>query len=249
MNRLDARFAALKAAGPRRLRGLCHGRRSRPRTSVRDPARPARGRGRHHRAGLSLLRPDGRGRADPEGVDPGAEGRARRFDKARSNWCAASAPRTTRHAADPDGLPQLLLDPRLSSASPTTRRRPGVDGLIVVDCPPEEAGPLTDALDARRASPDPPDHADHGRRAASNRREADLGLRLLRLGGRRDGRQGGRRRSASPPPWRGCARLRACPSRSDSASDARARRRRSPASRTPSWSARRWWTRSPRRLT
>lgn len=28
----------------------------------------------------------------------------------------------------------------------------GVDGLIVVDCPPEEAGPLTDALDAHQVS-------------------------------------------------------------------------------------------------
>lgn len=28
----------------------------------------------------------------------------------------------------------------------------GVDGVIVVDCPPEEAGPLTDALDASRVS-------------------------------------------------------------------------------------------------
>lgn len=28
----------------------------------------------------------------------------------------------------------------------------GVDGLIVVDCPPEEAGPLTDALDANQLS-------------------------------------------------------------------------------------------------
>lgn len=28
----------------------------------------------------------------------------------------------------------------------------GVDGVIVVDCPPEEAGPLTDALDAARVS-------------------------------------------------------------------------------------------------
>lgn len=28
----------------------------------------------------------------------------------------------------------------------------GVDGLIVVDCPPEEAGPLTDALDAHQIS-------------------------------------------------------------------------------------------------
>ena len=28
----------------------------------------------------------------------------------------------------------------------------GVDGLIVVDCPPEEAGPLSDALDAAQVS-------------------------------------------------------------------------------------------------
>lgn len=40
----------------------------------------------------------------------------------------------------------------------------GVDGLIVVDCPPEEAGPLTDALDAeglaliRLATPTSDDH-------------------------------------------------------------------------------------------
>jgi tryptophan synthase alpha chain len=56
----------------------------------------------------------------------------------------------------------------------------GVDGCIVVDCPPEEADPLSDAFDAadisliRLATPTP-----------------DLGLRLLRLGGRGDRRQGG----------------------------------------------------------
>ncbi len=43
----------------------------------------------------------------------------------------------------------------------------GVDGAIVVDCPPEEAGPLADALDGGGHRPDPPRDAHLGRRAAA----------------------------------------------------------------------------------
>ncbi len=44
----------------------------------------------------------------------------------------------------------------------------GADGLIVVDCPPEEAGGLTDALDAHDLAPDPPGDADIGRVASQD---------------------------------------------------------------------------------
>jgi tryptophan synthase alpha chain len=40
----------------------------------------------------------------------------------------------------------------------------GADGVIIVDCPPEEADPLTDALEAAHDEPDPPGHPDHRRR-------------------------------------------------------------------------------------
>ncbi len=39
-----------------------------------------------------------------------------------------------------------------SRPSPATPRPAGVDGLIVVDCPPEEADPLVDALDAHQVA-------------------------------------------------------------------------------------------------
>ena len=57
----------------------------------------------------------------------------------------------------------------------------GVDGLIVVDLPPEEDAEL--CLPALKAGAQfhPPRHADHRRQAAADRAHQYVGLRLLRL--------------------------------------------------------------------
>ena len=57
----------------------------------------------------------------------------------------------------------------------------GVDGLIVVDLPPEEDDGAVPAGAQGRAQFHPPRHADHRRQAAADRAHQHLGLRLLRL--------------------------------------------------------------------
>ncbi len=85
-----------------------------------------------------------RGAADPARGAAGAEGRMTlngTLDLVRQFRAGDQA---TAHRAD--GLPQSAPELRLRAL----RRRGGrgrVDGLIVVDCPPEEADPLADPLD------------------------------------------------------------------------------------------------------
>ena len=119
----------------------------------------------------------------------------------------------------------------------------GVDGLIVVDLPPEEDEELCLPALQGRAQLHPPGDADHRRQAAAGRAREHLGLRLLRLdhrhhrhGGarRRQGRRGGRAHQA-PHQAAGRGRLRRA--------DRRAGARHRAKAPTASWSARRWSTR------
>ena len=74
----------------------------------------------------------------------------------------------------------------------------GVDGLIVVDLPPEEDAELCLPALQGRAQFHPPRHADDRRQAAADRARQHVGLRLLRLDHRHH-----RRRRAGPRQGRG----------------------------------------------
>ena len=116
----------------------------------------------------------------------------------------------------------------------------GVDGLIVVDLPPEEDDRAVPAGAQGRAQFHPPGDADHRRQAAAGRAREHLGLRLLRLdhrhhrrrgAGRRQGRGGG---GADQAPHRAAGRV------GFGVRDRRAGARASREAPTASWSARRW---------
>ena len=241
--RIERRFAELAQAGPRRPDHLSLRGRSRPGDLGRDPGRPA-GRGRRSdRDRHAVLRPDGRRPGDPGGQPARAQGRhdAR---AARSIWCARLR---RRDEATPIVLmgyynpiwrygPERFLD---------DARAAGVDGLIVVDLPPEEDDEL--CLPARgrglhfiRLVTPTTDDRRLPKVLAQRQR-----LPLLRLDHRdhrdqgaagRAGRRGGR--AAAPPHAR-------CRWRSASASARPRRRQPSRGSPTPRWSARRWSATSP----
>ena len=116
----------------------------------------------------------------------------------------------------------------------------GVDGLIVVDLPPEEDDGAVPAGAQGGPQLHPPRDADHRRQAAAGGAREHVGLRLLRLDHRHHGRgdarrdQGRRRRSPASsaiPIFR---------SRSASACGRRSTRARSRRAPTAWWSARRW---------
>jgi tryptophan synthase alpha chain len=112
-------------------------------------------------------------------------------------------------------------------------RDAGVDGLIVVDCPPEEADPLADALDAeglsliRLATPT----TDDQRLPTVVRRTSGF-LYYVSVAGV----TGVKAAEADA----------VAPAVAASASAPRSGRRRWPGWRTPPWSVRPWWMRSPR---
>ena len=116
----------------------------------------------------------------------------------------------------------------------------GVDGLIIVDLPPEEDAEL--CLPAMKAGLEfhPSGDADHRRQAPAGGAREHLGLCLLRLDHRhhRQRRRRFQRRSAKPS--RASSATPNCRSASASASARRKRRARSPRAPMAPWSAPRW---------
>ena len=109
--------------------------------------------------------------------------------------------RRRRHADRADGL--LQSDLRLRRRTlPRRCEAAGVDGLIVVDLPPEEDEELCLPALAGRHQLHPPGDADHRRHAPAGRARQHVGLCLLRLDHRhhrrgRAGRRQGRRRGGA----------------------------------------------------
>ena len=150
-----------------------------------------------------------------------------------------------RHADHPDGLLQPDLPLRRGALRRDAARDAGVDGLIIVDLPPEEDAELRPFAAQGRPVDDPPDDADdrrpapagraQGRDAASSttsrspasparspRAASDVAAAVARI------------RQHTEPAGRGRLRHQ----------DARAGRRDRAQSPTPPWSARRWSRRS-----
>ena len=86
----------------------------------------------------------------------------------------------------------------------------GVDGLIMVDVPPEEADPLADALEAHDVALIRLGHADHRRRQSW--RSSPGACAASSISWRSTGVTGGKAADAgaSPPRWGGCATSSAC---------------------------------------
>ncbi len=147
-NRIDRRFAALRRRGPRRRWSPS----SPPAIPTRHLARSCKalpgGRCRRHRARHAVFRSDGRWPGDPGWPACARSRPARRWRKTLA-WCATSAKRRHRDADRADGL----LQPDLSHGRGCVPGRRcaeiGVDGLIIVDLPPEEDEELCQpAIDA-----------------------------------------------------------------------------------------------------
>ena len=215
MSRLDRDVRAAARRRPRRPRHLRHGRRSGPRP-FGDDSRGARARRRRRPRGRrAVLRSAGRRSRDPARQRTRARRRARR--------CAArsiSSPRARRgrHA----DRPLHLRQPGPAHGSDGLRARraadAGVDGVLILDYPVEEAGPLRAAAastpDSIRSSCQPDDDRRADRQAGRARtrvpvRDLAAGRHRRRATARRR-----RRRAAGARP-RACRR---CRSRSASAS-------------------------------
>ena len=125
-----------EAATAARPRHLHHRRRSRLRDLEEDPARPA-----------ARPAPTSSSSACRSPIRWRTARRSRRRRCARSSparpcarrwsWCAAFRKQRPRHAHRADGLLQSRSTSIRASASSTTRKAAGVDGLIIVDLPPE----------------------------------------------------------------------------------------------------------------
>lgn len=148
-NRLDHRFAALKAADRAAFIAYVMG-------GDPDPE-----------ASFEILRGLAEAGADIIELgfpfsDPMAEGPPIQRASLRALKSGATLAKTlalvARFRAEDDATPIVLmgyLNPVLSfgfARFAAEAARAGVDGLIVVDCPPEEADPLADALDAENIS-------------------------------------------------------------------------------------------------
>ena len=130
----------LEAAEARRARRLHYCRRPRLRHLAQAPTGPAASRRRHHRARHALLRPHGRRARDPGLLHSGAARRARPWSR-RSPWLSPlrendkTTPIVLMGYYNPIyiyGVDRFLKDAVAA----------GVDGLIVVDMPPEEDAEL-----------------------------------------------------------------------------------------------------------
>ena len=159
------RFARARGRGPRAALVTS----SRPAIPIRRPRSrscdgAAGGGRRRHRARHAVLRSDGRRPGDPgapaqralkAGADAGQDAR---------RWCATSAPATPTTPIVLMGYYNPIYA-TASSASCADAEAAGVDGLIVVDLPPEEDDELCLPAQRGRARLHPPRHADHRRPA------------------------------------------------------------------------------------
>ena len=177
--RVSRRFAELrKAARPALVTFVTAGDPDYD-TSLADPEGAAGGRRRHRRARHAVLRSDGRRPGDPGGGAARAEGRPDHGEDART-WCAPSAPATS-------DTPLVLMgyyNPIYIYGNErflADAKAAGVDGLIIVDLPPEADDELCLPAMQGRAELHPPRHADHRRQAAAGGAQEHLRLRLLRL--------------------------------------------------------------------
>ena len=170
-------------------------------------------------------------------------------DHARWTWSARFRDAGRDDADRADGL--LQPDPRLRwRALPRRCRAAGVDGLIIVDLPPEEDAELCLPARAARARLHPPRHADHRRPPPAGRARRTLAASSTTSRSPASPAEGGRGRARGARGGRASSATPTCRWPSASASASRSRRPRSRASPMPPWSARRWssWSaRQPRR--
>ena len=144
--------------------------------------------------------------------------------------CATFAQRDDDDAGRADGLCQPDRGDGRRGASRDRARDAGVDGVLVVDYPPEECAEFAAAAAGARHRPDLPARADDDRRAHRRAsRAARARLRLLRVAEGRHRRRASRHRRASRQDCRDPPPRRSCRSASASASATRRARRRSPS--------------------
>ena len=166
MSRIAATFAALQAQRPQGADPLRHRRRPVRRRDRRHHAGDGRGRRRRDRTRRAVLRPDGRRPGDPEGLRARA-GQGHRHDAGAGDRARASARATTRTPVVLMGYANPIERYGVGRASSPTRSDAGVDGVLVVDYPPEECEAFAAQLRGARARPDLPARADLDRRSAS----------------------------------------------------------------------------------
>jgi tryptophan synthase alpha chain len=87
--------------------------------------------------GHALHRPDGRWPDDPA-CRPARAGRRHDDGQARLTWCAPSAPATRPRPSCSWAITTRSIRAGSTVSWPRTRSSAGIDGLIVVDLPPEE---------------------------------------------------------------------------------------------------------------
>ncbi len=243
--RIDRRFAALKQEGRAALVTFTMAGDPDEATSLAILKALPQGRRRRDRARHAVHRSDGGRAGDPGGRAARAEGRAgheaRRSRVVREFRAGDDAtPIVLMGYYNPIyiyGVERFLADAKSA----------GVDGLIIVDLPPEEDAELCLPALQGRTQFHPPRHADDRRQAAAGRAREHVGLCLLRLDHRHHRRQprpipsqvadGGRAHQA-PHQAAGLRRLRRA--------HRRAGARASPTAPTASWSARRWSMRCAR---
>ena len=227
-------FARERQAGPRHLHD---GRRSRSAALGRDSAGARSRRRRRARGRRAVLRSAGRRPGDPAGDRAGARGRRQPAGDARAGRADPPVGRGADRALQ-------LREPAPAHGrwrrSRGGRPRAGVDGVLALDLPIEEAGEFRETLAAAGLdtifllSPTTTDA--RIRKAAALGRGFLYGISRLGVTGARDRVAVGRRgaRPADPRAHRRCRSRSASASRGPSTSP------RSAPTPTPPWSAARW---------